>query len=144
MPRRLAGTLLTAYVLVGAVATLSPFSDPPLLSTVFAPLDVITGLTQTQGIRPVEPVANVLLFIPVSLLLCWTFPRMSRWGVWLVCVVASAAVETAQALFLPYRISSLADLATNSGGAAVGLLLHVVITRRGGHTAGERRERMSE
>jgi VanZ family protein len=69
---------------------------------------------------------------------------MSRWTVWLVCVVASAAVETSQALFLASRISSLADLATNSGGAAVGLLLHLVISRRGARTAGDRHEGISE
>jgi glycopeptide antibiotics resistance protein len=126
--RRLAGVLLFLYALGAAALTLSPYPDSRLLFAVSAPLHGIAGLTRRQGIHIVEPVANVLLFVPLGLLLCWVLPRAGRWRVWALCVGASTAVEAVQAAVLPHRTPSLIDVATNSAGAALGALIHWVAT----------------
>jgi hypothetical protein len=127
MSRRAAGTALVAYVAFLAAGTLgaSPgrlFAEAAVRLRRIGPLDwVMTS--------DVERAANVLLFVPAGLLLCYLLPRTSRWLVWLICVAASIGVEAAQ-LLLPRRDASSVDVVTNSTGAALGVLLHAVLPGR--------------
>ncbi|WP_052090814.1 VanZ family protein [Modestobacter caceresii] len=89
-----------------------------------------TGLSWSVVFPLVERGSNVLLFVPLALLLCWSLPRWPRWAVWLTCVAGSVGIELVQALFLPARYPSLVDIGTNSTGAAIGVGLHWLLTRR--------------
>ena len=75
----------------------------------------------------VERLANVALFAPAGLLLCSVLPGVSRLLVWLLCVAASMSVEAVQVL-LPERQPTPVDVVTNAIGAALGVLLHAVLT----------------
>ncbi len=86
----------------------------------------VDGLEQVT-VAVVERMANVLLFAPAGLLLCAALPGVSRLVVWLLCVAGSVAVEAAQYL-LPGRDSTPVDVVTNATGAAIGVLLHAVLT----------------
>jgi glycopeptide antibiotics resistance protein len=75
----------------------------------------------------VERVANVLLFVPAGLLLCFALPAFRRWAVWALCVTMSFSIEIVQ-FVLPDRDSSPIDVVTNSAGAALGVLFHAALT----------------
>lgn len=127
MSRQAAVAALVAYLLALAAATLG--APPGALfdegALVAHRIDGLEWVTSTS----VERAANVVLFIPAGFLLCAALPRTNRWLVWLVCASASAAVETVQ-YALPGRDSSPIDVVTNSTGAAIGVLVHVALTRR--------------
>ncbi len=127
MSRRAAATALVAYVAFLAAVTLGA---PPgrLFVDGAAALRRIDGLGWITTID-VERAANVLLFVPAGLLLCYLLPRTGRWLVWLLCVAASVGVEAAQ-LALPGRDATPNDVLTNGLGAGIGVLLHAVLSRR--------------
>ena len=133
MSRRAAVSALVAYVAFLAAVTLGA-----------SPAGVFTGSAATlRGVdrldwvttSDVERTANVLLFIPAGLLLCYVLPRWSRWLVWLICVAVSVGVEAVQ-LPLAGRDATPVDVVTNSAGAAIGVLLHALVPgrRRPGRT----------
>ncbi|RZU34136.1 VanZ family protein [Blastococcus saxobsidens] len=131
MSRRLSVAGLVVYLAVLAAVTLG--ASPGALFVRGA--DVarrFDGLGWVSS-GDVERAANVLLFAPFGLLLCFALPRVSRLLVWLLCVAVSMSVESAQ-VFLPGRESTPVDVVTNATGAALGVLAHVVWTwwsRRG-------------
>jgi glycopeptide antibiotics resistance protein len=126
---RRARVVLAGYVLVVAVLTLPPVIEPWLLASLTRLTARLSGSTAPHTVRFVEPGLNVALFVPLALLLCWALPRLGRWSVWVVCVLGSAAIELTQFLFLPGRDGTLRDVVTNSTGAALGVLLHWVLSR---------------
>jgi VanZ family protein len=69
-------------------------------------------------------IANVVLFLPVGFLLTMLGGRW--WAGLLGGAALSATAETVQ-LFLPHRVASLLDVATNSAGAALGMLAAVLL-----------------
>ncbi|MCZ2803887.1 VanZ family protein [Modestobacter sp. VKM Ac-2983] len=122
--------LLAGYLALGAFVTLRPtpmgrFSGPITRAVV-----EVTGLPWSVAVPLVERGGNVLLFVPLAVLLCWSLPRWPRWVVWSTCVAGSVGIELVQALFLPARYPSLVDIGTNSTGAAIGVGLHWLLTRR--------------
>jgi glycopeptide antibiotics resistance protein len=102
----------------------------PVSGQLIRALHDVSGLSWQVGYRLVERGGNVLLFVPLALLLCWSMPRWPRWTIWLGCVAASMGIELSQALFLPARYPSLVDVVTNGTGAAIGVGLHRLLTRR--------------
>ncbi|MCZ2818888.1 VanZ family protein [Modestobacter sp. VKM Ac-2977] len=122
--------LLAGYLAVGAFVTLRPTPMGRFSGPITRAVREVTDLPWSVASPLVERGGNVLLFVPLALLLCWSLPRWPRWAVWLACVAGSAAVELSQALFLPARYPSLVDIGTNSTGAAIGVGLHWLITRR--------------
>ena len=71
----------------------------------------------------VEWVANILVFIPVTLLLALLLP-LRRWYLAAIAgVLLSVAIEATQHWFLPGRDASVRDLVTNSIGSVVGAAL---------------------
>jgi hypothetical protein len=138
MSRRAAGTALVAYVAFLAAVTLGA-SPGRLFAEAAARVRRIAALDWVMT-SDVERTANVLLFVPAGLLLCYLLPRTSRWLVWLICVAASIGVEAAQ-LLLPRRDASSVDVVTNGTGAALGVLLHAVLPsrHRPGRTLPQRR-----
>ncbi|WP_158067196.1 VanZ family protein [Tersicoccus sp. Bi-70] len=87
----------------------------------------------------VEWLANIALFVPAGLFLALVLPPLARWWGVAIGAVASGAIETAQALFLPTRVASLADVAANTLGSALGVA--VVVAGAWAWTAGTARRR---
>lgn len=75
----------------------------------------------------VEFLANVLMFVPVGVFFLLLFGRR----LWLVSILAgfvlTLLIEGAQ-LFIPGRVSDVRDLAANSLGAVIGVLVALVLT----------------
>jgi hypothetical protein len=119
--------LLACYLVLAAALTIGP-ERQGALDWLVAAVGRLAGVSRVHE-TAVEAPANVLLFIPIGLLLGWGFPRIPALAAWLLCAAASVAVEIAQE-FLPGRTPSLVDVATNSAGAAIGVLLYAVAARR--------------
>ncbi|WP_222192565.1 VanZ family protein [Modestobacter italicus] len=128
--QRWSRALLAAYLLAGAWLTLRPSPMGRVSRPVIRAVHDLSGLSWQVSGRLAERGGNVLLFVPLGLLLCWALPRLRRRTVWSLCVAASVGIEVTQYLFLPARYPSLVDIATNSTGAAVGVGLHWLLTRR--------------
>lgn len=71
----------------------------------------------------VEFSANIALFIPFGVLVARHVRLSSWWLTPVLSVAASAAIELAQGLFLPGRVSSLLDVIANATGGTIGALL---------------------
>jgi VanZ family protein len=127
MSRRAAGTALVAYVAFLAAVTLG--ASPARIFVEGA--DALRRIDRLDWVTTsdVERTANVLLFVPAGLLLCYLLPRTSRWLVWLACIAVSVGVEAVQ-LPLVGRDATPADVVTNSAGAAIGVLLHAALPGR--------------
>ena len=95
----------------------------------------VTQLTQLRSVVPygntlLEIAANVALFIPFGAFAAWLLPVGSRWLGVAAAIAVSSGAEIAQAMLLPDRVASVRDVAANSIGAAVGVLLVVIAARR--------------
>ncbi|WP_299955866.1 VanZ family protein [uncultured Modestobacter sp.] len=115
---------------MGAWLTLRPSPMGRVQWPVTRAVHDVTGWSWQVSARVAERGGNVLLFVPLGLLLCWALPRLHRRVVWLLCVAASVGIEVTQFLFLPDRYPSVVDVVTNSTGAAIGVGLHWLLTRR--------------
>lgn len=87
----------------------------------------------------VEFSANVLFFVPVGLLLALLLPFRWWWFGAVGGALLSAAVETAQGVFLPGRVSSVEDVVANTAGATIGCLIALAVRLRIRHRAGSDR-----
>ena len=122
---------LSVGLVVGLTLGLLPAQQ--LLALIVRVLSHVTGSSPVRLRHVVEPGANVVLFVPIGLLLCWAVPGLSRWVLVAGCVVASLSIEVVQDLFLPDRTPSRVDVLTNGTGAALGALLHWVLSRWWAH-----------
>jgi VanZ family protein len=127
MSRRAALVALVVYVVALAALTLGESPAAALRWTTGA-LQHGAGF-ESVTVQGVERTANVLLFVPAGLLLCYALPRTPRVLVWGLCVAVSAGAEAAQ-FFLPDRDTTPVDVVTNATGAAIGVLLHAALSRR--------------
>lgn len=125
---------LTAGFLAAALGVVALTIGPSPGELLFDVAQSVPGLDGLSS-ATVEMAANVLLFVPVALLLAAAAPRLPGVLVWLICTAASVGVETAQ-LVLPGRESTVRDVVLNSAGAAVGVLLNHLVSRRRHRTAG--------
>jgi VanZ family protein len=109
---RLTLALLSYFVLVTLVITLSPFDFG------------LRRFRVSLKLVPSDLIANIALFVPLGFMgrgLTGTSPR-SRWrSVW-IAALFSLGVETAQ-IFIRGRYVSPVDVAANTAGACVGLLV---------------------
>ena len=130
MRQRWARRLLVAYLLVLAGLTLAPFLGPRVTDALVGVVEALGAAHAARTIELVDGVTNVVLFVPAGLLLGVAAPRLPRVAVWLICLTASVGIEAAQALAVPGRDASLVDIATNTLGAAVGVLLAATVQPR--------------
>ncbi|WP_158590150.1 VanZ family protein [Amnibacterium setariae] len=127
---RFVATLTVLYVLVVLLVTLWP-------TTVDQGLDpYIERLLQklwSKGVPAfvdygfIEFSANVVFFVPFGFLLGLLFPYRFWWLAIAGGALLSVAVETAQGLFLPGRVSSAQDVVANTTGAVIGCLVAVAV-----------------
>ena len=131
-PRRLLRRHLVAgYTVFIVYASLSPFEGWQEQGLDF--LDVLTsplGLTYT----PFDALSNLLAYFPYGLLLALTFRTyFGRTGSVLLAAFTAAALSVAMEylqMYLPARISSNADILTNSCGALCGALFAVSVAEQ--------------
>jgi glycopeptide antibiotics resistance protein len=76
----------------------------------------------------IETAANVVLFVPLGALLALVLPRRALLVLG-IALVATVAIELAQAALLPERTPSLRDVLANLCGAAVGLSIVLLVRR---------------
>ncbi|WP_290370236.1 VanZ family protein [Microbacterium sp. Bi128] len=90
-------------------------------------LDLLSGWPPTAWVTfdLVEFSANVAMFLPFGLLVVAWGGR--PWHGILAGLALSAAIETAQLLFLPTRVADLRDVVANTLGATLGVLAAVLI-----------------
>jgi VanZ family protein len=115
---RMSLALLGYFVLVTLVITLSPFD--------FAPRRFRLSLVM----RPGDIVANIALFLPIGFLLRSALTETARraWQPVLVAAAFSLLIETAQ-IFIRGRYVSPIDVATNTCGAYLGVLVRDALAR---------------
>lgn len=132
-----------AYVGLVAYATLTPSPEGWGPETVIGrALDWLGRHGVPRAYDLAEAGANVAMFVPFGIL-AWLWLRR-WWAAVLLGVLATCLIEVSQWAFLPSRYPSLQDVAMNSLGAAVGVLLAKVFaglrqpaaTRDGSRTNG--------
>ncbi|CAN5252782.1 hypothetical protein BH09ACT1_BH09ACT1_28300 [soil metagenome] len=75
----------------------------------------------------VEFGANIAMFVPVGVFFLLLFGRRAWFVAMFAGFVLTCAIETAQ-LFLPTRVTDIRDIISNTLGAAIGVLLALIIT----------------
>ena len=128
-------SLLTlAYLCFVALVTLTPASDQPdysaLAARILARLERypdLAPLTSRLSVERVEFLANIGLFVPLGVfLLLLVGTRL--WFVALAAgIVLTSMIENIQRS-VPGRVSDPRDVAANSIGMAIGLVLAVLLT----------------
>ncbi len=114
-------------VLGATLRPLVPFgtADPVLI------LDPIRGMEGWAGRIAWRPVIdNVGLFIPLGALAAAAMPRVPRGALWVLLVALSVGIEAFQYYVPSGRVANSADVLANGFGAAIGLLLHALLTPR--------------
>lgn len=129
--RRVAATLLVAYLVIGALIVLWPNSGVAAASvgrmtSVLGSLGAPAWVSRAE----VEFLANVLLFVPLSFLGSFLV-RSFNWQGWLVLgFCASGLIEFGQLLLLSGRNATVGDVVANSLGALLGALLVLPVRDR--------------
>ncbi len=127
MPRRhvLSLVAIGAYVVVlGCVAAWRT----PIDQSADGILNASLGLFQRLGApswvnyRFVETSSNVLLFVPFGML-AMTYLRQNALAALLAGCAVSTSIEFYQAVASPYRFATVADVAANTCGAAIGVAI---------------------
>jgi VanZ family protein len=119
-----------AYLAFVGWVTLTPGSDAPtqsdLVLRVLARLqryDHMAWLTYDRA----EYLANIALFVPVGLFLLLLFGSRFWWVAVLAAVIMTSSIETVQKA-IPGRVSDDRDIAANTLGAVIGVLVGLVLT----------------
>lgn len=130
--RRQAALLLTAYVGLIALVTLTPDAVdrgayPALMrGVVFLQHHGLPGFRYSM----IEEAANAVLFVPLGMLGVLAAGRRRWWLVGLAGTAVSAVVEVAQGAFLPARVASPTDVAANGLGALAGAGVAALVALR--------------
>jgi hypothetical protein len=129
-PARRHRVLLAILVVYLAALALIAFWPVPVDSGARGSLGSLLALLRAHGwgwidYSTVEASANVILFIPFGFLLGVLGGRGAGRRLLMlgICIVSSVVIELGQALLLPARFASAGDIAANSLGAVVGVLL---------------------
>ncbi|CAI9386837.1 VanZ family protein [Microbacterium sp. T2.11-28] len=75
----------------------------------------------------VEFGANVAMFVPLGIFAVLWFGVRGWWTAPVLGLLASGAIEFAQALFLDARVADVRDLVANTLGAVIGMLLMLLL-----------------
>ncbi|WP_157695159.1 VanZ family protein [Nakamurella panacisegetis] len=130
--RRAAGALLLVIVAVVAVIVFWPGPpDPSGQSALEAFLrrQHERGLPDWISFGLIQNLANVVMFLPLGYLGALAM-RRHNYLVVAAAALGSGLIELVQLLLLPHRVASWPDIASNTVGALVGLLLAVPVLRR--------------
>lgn len=139
--RMISGRLLMRQVLrrpevqlalYGVLLALIAFWPSPVDRDAKGLITALLSVWPVMSYNTLEFVANIAMFVPLGLLL----PRLiGRDLVVPAALVISTFIEVVQGLALTQRVFSVSDIVANSAGAALGLLIGVLRTRRRGRLA---------
>lgn len=123
------GLVTAGYLVFVGWLTLSP-ADSVSGSTQFG-LRVLDALQRRGHLTTVdhqqfEFLANVALFVPVGMFLAIFFGSRLWWVALLGCVAMTVGIESAQQ-YIPGRVPDPRDLAANSLGGVVGVILALIL-----------------
>jgi VanZ family protein len=137
--------LTIGYLGFIGLVTLPPASEQPdysrLAARVLARLERypdLAPLTSRLSVERVEFLANIALFVPLGVFLLLLVGSRLWWVALAAGVVLTSMIENVQRS-IPGRVSDPRDVAANSIGMVVGILLALVLTLPG--TLRRRRER---
>jgi VanZ family protein len=119
-----------AYLAVVGWVTLTPAADAPTRSALV--LRVLARLQREPQLGwltydRAEYLANVAMFLPLGLFLLLLFGTRLWWLALAVAIALTSSIETVQRV-IPGRVSDERDIAANTLGAAVGIVLGLVLT----------------
>ena len=118
-----------AYLLLVGFVTLAPIPDQGRDSIIWRIVEVFDGFAATRWLDywTVEFLANVAMFVPLGLFLVLLLGRGRWWLAILLGVGLTIVIELVQQS-LPTRVSDLRDIVANSAGAAIGVLVALLLT----------------
>ena len=119
-----------AYLAFVGWVTLTPAADAPTQSAL-----VLRLVARLQGYPHLgwltfdraEYLANVAMFLPVGMFLLLLFGSRLWWLALALAIGLTSSIETVQRV-IPGRVSDERDIAANTLGAAVGILVALVLT----------------
>ena len=119
-----------AYLAFVGWVTLTPAADAPTSSEL-----VLRALARLQAqphlgwltYERAEYLANVAMFLPVGLFLLLLFGTRLWWLALVAALALTSSIETVQTA-IPGRVSDGRDIAANTLGALVGILVGLVLT----------------
>jgi glycopeptide antibiotics resistance protein len=119
-----------AYLAFVGWVTLTPRSEAPTQSELV--LRVLARLQRNEHLGwltddRAEYLANIALFVPVGLFLLLLFGSRFWWVALLAAVTMTSFIETVQKV-IPGRVSDERDIAANTLGAVIGVLVGLVLT----------------
>ncbi|MFP4635210.1 MAG: VanZ family protein [Nitriliruptoraceae bacterium] len=125
--------LIAFAVVVGGVLSLTLFGGLPRgLAVPELYLDPLEGAWGWSTIAWGPILDNLLLFVPVGALAAAVWWRRSVVLIWLACVAFSAGIELFQYAVPSGRVANTADVLANAAGAALGVVLTVLLRCRVG------------
>ena len=117
---------LAVTVLAIGVITFWPTPvDAPAKDTIREVLEALhyAGVPAAVNYSFVEIAANVAMFVPLGAVLALLLPRQHWWLAVLIAGSLSGLIELIQLLLLPHRFASFIDIAANTTGALIGVLV---------------------
>ena len=124
------GVLLAAYIGFVLAATMWP---TPLDQGYAAAIERVLGVLHRHGVpewfgyNKLEFTANVAMFLPLGFLLALTLPRRVWWLSLILVPVLSGSIEFIQGQFLAQRFASALDVAANTIGGYLGVIIAQVL-----------------
>lgn len=127
--RVLSAIALATFALIIAVVTMWP--GPPAPDgqgwlREFLRVGHAYGIPSWITFGRIEFVSNVIMFLPVGFFGALVLTR-HRWLVVPAAALASAVIETIQAMALPLRYGTVRDVVSNTMGALLGFLLAAAV-----------------
>jgi len=127
---RIASTI-ALVTFVGIIAVITLWPGPPAAAGQGWLRDFLRqahaqGLPWWITFGKIEFGANIVMFVPIGLFGALAMAR-HRWLIVPAALVASAGIETVQAMALPLRYATVRDVVANTTGALLGYLLAVAM-----------------
>lgn len=127
------GFALTCLAVCLAVVLAATLSPTPLDQGYQGAIDKLLGVLHRQGVPEwfgygkLEFSANIVMFVPIGFLVALLLPAPVWWISLLLCPALSVSIELTQGALLSARFASGADVAANTVGGVVGILIAVLL-----------------
>lgn len=121
---------LGVYLTLVMLVTMSPTPiDQGYAASIERVLGVLhrNGVPEWFGYSKLEFSANMAMFIPVGFLVSLAMPSTLWWIALILCPALSVSIEITQGAVLAERFSTLSDIAANSLGALLGIIVAVAL-----------------
>ena len=129
---------LLVVVYLAALATLT-LTASPIGDRAFSLLGRLVAILQGHprtdwvGYSLVEFVANIVVFVPLGLLVALIVGRRHWLMVIMTGLLASCWIELAQGIWIGDRVADARDIASNTLGTALGVVIALLVTWPAAH-----------